>query len=604
MLRCCLQPPPSQQKDEASQLVKVGADADGAYESGGAVNLFSWSTIGLLVHSVVLGTIHYGLQSTGYGVFVVYLNVSPAVYATQQAVVSSVWAFQVPFALANDCLPVLGYRRKPYMAFGYALTTLAMFISAVNALPKPYWCQAPDGSYITDTTWNATVSINGSTVHIFEALPATPCNSNSQYDGTFFVLLQALATVGLLIAEVASNGLITEYARREGTQARGRSYLIFVMLKDAIGGTLGTLLVGLGLNGRNYDGTYDSGLSYNSVCAIFATIAAVMIPVSILSVLEPAGGQHKRSLTPFHLTFELLSMPLSLRLIIFAMGFQTLSNVSTPAINYVAAYWVGVGSLQNSISQLLQHVCYAVPMLLVFRYFLATNWRLLVGVPMLISAPARLLVGLLSSYGTYRNQYFFLFESIFSYLPSSMANAAMGLAIFELASSKNEGLAYACFSSALSSGTPIGRTVADIVYRVWRPSLSDVSEYVTDSQSFRDGVADSYLVTFVFILSAMILLPLLPISKDSVRHLIKSGRRDPRNAIIGALLFGVLTIFSCTYIIAFINRSPVGVRSNTGAVYQPDGDKHAAIHTSRDGHPISGYNATWEAYPVNRSGLS
>lgn len=50
--------------------------------------------------------------------------------------------------------------------------------------------------------------------------------------------------------QVASNGLITEYARREGTQARGRSYLIFVMLKDAIGGTLGTLLVGLGLNGR------------------------------------------------------------------------------------------------------------------------------------------------------------------------------------------------------------------------------------------------------------------------------------------------------------------------------------------------------------------
>jgi len=37
--------------------------------------------------------------------------------------------------------------------------------------------------------------------------------------------------------------------------------------------------------------------------------------------------------------------------------------------------------------------------------------------------------------------------------------------------------------------------VADIVYRVWRPSLSDVSEYVTDSQSFRDGVADSYLVS-------------------------------------------------------------------------------------------------------------
>jgi len=282
---------------------------------------------------------------------------------------------------------------------------------------------------------------------------------------------------------------------------------------------------------RSYDGTYDSGLSYNSVCAIFATIAAVMIPVSILSVLEPAGGQHKRSLTPFHLTFELLSMPLSLRLIIFAMGFQTLSNVSTPAINYVAAYWVGVGSLQNSISQLLQHVCYAVPMLLVFRYFLATNWYALqierhilpckslglttlhfgnATTPLLVrsqasasrrahahfcsGAPAgwaTLLVWHLPkpvrtlppanfdtaprasvyemsavpqsgneiprSRGTRR--YFFLFESIFSYLPSSMANAAMGLAIFELASSKNEGLAYACFSSALSSGTPIGRTV-------------------------------------------------------------------------------------------------------------------------------------------------
>lgn len=191
---CCSAPP---SKGEKSTLLPRGLfpeeEADGSFLTGGELPLFSPRAIGLLLHALVLGVIKFGLQATAYGLFTVYLNVTPNVGYSQQAAIVIPWVFKLPVAFANDCLPIAGYRRIPYMAIGWGITTFALLASALNALPPPYWCIAPDGSYLTISQTNS----SRGTPQV-----ATPCNPAARDSATFYVFMQGLATVGLLFSEV------------------------------------------------------------------------------------------------------------------------------------------------------------------------------------------------------------------------------------------------------------------------------------------------------------------------------------------------------------------------------------------------------------------
>ena len=51
----------------------------------------------------------------------------------------------------NDCVPIFGYRRKPYMAFGWFLCASMLLLLYVWPMPPPYYCvNATTGSYILE----------------------------------------------------------------------------------------------------------------------------------------------------------------------------------------------------------------------------------------------------------------------------------------------------------------------------------------------------------------------------------------------------------------------------------------------------------------------
>lgn len=62
-----------------------------------------------------VGVIYGGLPSTVYGFFLGYLNVEGYVYATAATIITMPWSFKFFFGAINDCFPIAGYRRKPYM---------------------------------------------------------------------------------------------------------------------------------------------------------------------------------------------------------------------------------------------------------------------------------------------------------------------------------------------------------------------------------------------------------------------------------------------------------------------------------------------------------
>ena len=169
---------------------------------------------GYLSQYFAVGLIYGGLPSTVYGVFNGYLNVPAHVYATIATVMTLPWSLKFVFGMINDCFPILGYHRKPYMVIGWSFCAATLLYISSVPLPSPYWCRDANGEYITSSE-NSTRPGNHAA--------AEPCNADAAKAGGPYALLMMLAALGYVIADVAADGLTVQLARREPIESRGRT---------------------------------------------------------------------------------------------------------------------------------------------------------------------------------------------------------------------------------------------------------------------------------------------------------------------------------------------------------------------------------------------
>ena len=168
---------------------------------------------GYLSQYFAVGLIYGGLPSTIYGVFNGYLNVPAHVYATIATVMTLPWSLKFVFGLINDCFPILGYHRKPYMVIGWSFCAATLLYISCVPLPAPYWCRDAKGVYITLSNTTGTG----------KRVAAEPCNAEAAAAGGAYALLMMLAALGYVVADVAADGLTVQLARREPLETRGRT---------------------------------------------------------------------------------------------------------------------------------------------------------------------------------------------------------------------------------------------------------------------------------------------------------------------------------------------------------------------------------------------
>ena len=120
--------------------VEQGSEEEEPLAAGGAVNIWSFRQSGYLAQYFAVGLIYGGLPATVYGFFIGYLNVPAYVYSTAGVIMSLPWSFKFLFGVLNDCVPIMGYRRKPYMCIGWGFCCVMLLILSSTSLPPPYWC--------------------------------------------------------------------------------------------------------------------------------------------------------------------------------------------------------------------------------------------------------------------------------------------------------------------------------------------------------------------------------------------------------------------------------------------------------------------------------
>lgn len=431
----------------------------------------------LYVQYFAVGVVASALPATLYGFFMGYLAVSSYVYATAAQVIALPWSFKILYGMANDCLPIKGFRRKPYMAIGWTICSFALIGLACTEMPKV---------------------------------------GDRDASGKFASMM-ALAAVGYIMADVAADGLTVEIAKKEPASVRGTTQTN-VYLARTLGSILAALLVGIGMNGKAYNGTMNHSLEFTEICGILAIFSVPMIPISWFYIQEsrkPACCSVRSYLSDCYTMLQSKGM-FYIALYCFAHG--SLGDINTTASGNVAKYWAQVHNMQAALFGIVGAGIFALGLWIVKKYLLHVCWRRIIAGTTVLLIAIDSVFTYCTVYDVLRNQYFYLGETVVVMVPAAARFLMTTFAVVEISQEGKEGITYGLLTTLHNLGSPVAQATSNIIFGTFRPRLSSASNYLKDTPHFRNTVALSYAFSYAAGILALLLLPLFPSQKEETKH--------------------------------------------------------------------------------------
>ena len=500
---------------------------DGALEPGGEVDVLAFNRIGYLCQYFAVGLVSRAISSMAYGLYICYLNVPSYVNSSQQAIIDMAWSLKIVFALISDSCPLFGLRRKPYMAFGWVITSACLATTAwFMPLPPAYYCFGSDGQYNTSVV----------------------CNQEASKEGSSYAALMSLATCGYMFADVSADALTVQYARRESRKRRGSTQTLAYLVRE-LGAMCALLIVGFLMNGPEYNGSFSWGLSFNFICGVLAMVVAVQIPISLYLIDEPLVDPSKMPScgTACSRVHTMLSSGATFEVVLYMFLGGALGGIGTTAGAEITRLWAGVQNLQSNLFRFASSLIFVAGLWLTRRYFLGASWRKMILITTIVMSVIDAPFTFLTIFGVVRNQYFFLGEAFLVSLPRATSFVVSIYVIVELAEEGGEGLAYGVLTTIGNLSGPLSTVLSNYVFgHFFFPSLSDSKNYVDDTPEFRKEVAWSYVLSYVFGFSALLLLPLLPDQKEETQERKRTRPRSQYYTLITCLIIALALGFSLT----------------------------------------------------------
>lgn len=195
------------------------------------------------------------------------------------------------------------------------------------------------------------------------------------------------------------------------------------------------------------------------------------------------------------------------------------------------------------------------------KSFLQLPWRRVVLITGIISVAIDAFFKYPTMFGYFRNQYFALSDGLVETIPTSIVLLVLGIAFVEHAPKGLEALWMAILSSSASAANTLGGALSNQIFRLFKPSLNDYSNWVADTAVFRRTVFMSYLLQHTLTLLQYTLLPMLPSQKDHVHQRLRTWPKSSFFAVgtiilvFSAFAYGaavlVLVMFPSTMCLKF-----------------------------------------------------
>ena len=445
---------------------------------------------GLYAQYFVVGLVCGVLPGTLYGFFMGYLEVDSHVYVTAVQVISLPWSFKFLYGMLNDCVPIQGYRRKPYMVIGWTICATALAALANMQMPA----------------------------------------KADKHAAGAFAARMAVAAVGYVMADVAADSLAVQYAKHEPMQVRGTLQSNMYLVRT-IGGIVAALFVGIGMNGKQYNGSFSFTLSFSEVCGCLAAPALVMAPVSWLYIDEPVESAPTTNVRHYlHECWQILETKAMFYIIVYNVGHAVIGDIYTTASANVSLVWAGVQNLQAKMFSAVAMATFASGIAIVKQYFLNDSWRkILLGTTLLLGT-IDAIFAYCTVFDVVRNQYFFLGEEMIVMVPAAARFLVTTFVIVEMSPHGKEGITYGMLTTIHNLGGPIARAISNQIFGLCFSGLSTKRKYEEDTTAFRAHVAWSYAVSYAAGLVSLGFLYFLPDQKAQAQYRVQHWGKSKRYA--------------------------------------------------------------------------
>ncbi|POM81371.1 Hypothetical protein PHPALM_669 [Phytophthora palmivora] len=471
----------------------------GALRDGGEVDIWKRNYIGLVVQYAAVGMVYGTLPGAVYPFLFNYLNMEGTQVVSAAVLLNMPWSFKLFFGMITDCVPIMGYRRRPFMVIGWTVCFAMLLVMACMDAGPPYY---PDEKYATMEKEELTPEI------------IATFNESAHHVGGKFVVLMMIAAIGYVSADVAADAMMVEVAQREPEATRGYTQTTIYMVRTAFV-MISSILTGMAFNGKHYGGDFDFSLSFPQLMTVLSIYCLPVIPISWYYILEdPHPGVVFREYLDE--LWNLVQMRPMYQVIAYKFLAGIFENFSVTCTDPMQRYWAKVTPLNEKIMIIMGNGVFALTLYCTGKYGLQWNWRRMHAITIVSVTVMDFTVTMLTTWGIVRSQWFWLGVPVAEALPNGVAFVIATFVMVELAGEGNEGAVYGLVGSISNIAIPLASTLTKNVDSNFDVSNADIVE---DSHHVRWEVTYVLIIRYTINLAGLLFLPLLPRQKAETQQL-------------------------------------------------------------------------------------
>ncbi|KAL3659882.1 hypothetical protein V7S43_015184 [Phytophthora oleae] len=490
----------------------------GALREGGAPNLKSKDSFGLLVQYAAVG-LNYGvLPATIYPFLQNFLNASGTQVTTATTLVVLPWSFKCFYGILSDCVPLWGYRRRPWMVIGWLICLLSLLIMACMPEGNPYYTVSSDRDIKpADYTDEIRARIN--------------YDASSQAGK--YVMLMFLAAVGYVLSDVCADSIVVDFAQREPLETRGKTQSAIYATRTVFV-IVGELLTGFCFNGEEYGGDFDFSISFPQLMIILAVLTVPVIPMTWFFIKEEKKPRVNFNNYMKEL-WELIQKRVMYQVIFFTFFQGMFSSISYTASSPVQSYMVGVTPINSTLSDIFGNVLFFTGIMVTSKWGLHWNWRWMI---LFTGAFVMVVDGIttfITIWNVFRSQWFWLGLPVAVQLPYGVGWMISTFVIVELSGIGNEGVVYGLITMVSNLSSPFATAMTLVIDQPFDLSTERIQ---ADDKSIRTDISYAVIIMYAMTAFSWVFLVFLPPQKEATQELLRTGGSS---RIMGILTVGYLT---------------------------------------------------------------
>ncbi|GMF65322.1 unnamed protein product [Phytophthora lilii] len=471
---------------------------------------------------------------------------SAVLVATTQALVRVPHALRVFTGLISDCYPICGYRRRPYMVAGWAISFVCCLAMAVIPLGEPYYGDTSLAN-IPESEWTVEQQ--------------AMINYDAPHRGVKLIVLFVLAHLGTVIAYGAADGYLVELAQREPEGVRG-TIQTDVAIVTAGAYVFAAFMTGFGLNSAAYGGTFSWDIGFAGVMGICAACSFFTMPLCWFCVTEEKALAQPTG--PFFAyLYDFMQYRVIYQVIAFRFFSQIFSNFSVTAASKIKSLWAKVEPLNDGIASMLSYLVTFFALWAVRKWGLNWNWRWVVVICQVFVVTIDCFPTFFTIWDVYRSQWFWLGVPLLAEVPSSIGELIAKLFVIEITEPGSEATIMGLIISINNIGTPFSTVMYKSIDAHFKLTTAQITK---DSHEVRMHVTYAYLIAYAFNLASIAFVFWLPRQKDHAHELKRTGGKSKFMGFVtvGYVTFGFFWVVLTNCLTLSSSTSCLRIAGGTG----------------------------------------